>query len=384
LTVCSDSKAVVQPPEAGKLPAASVIRLTSQAAQRGAIVDLDLNYPDLVDVAPRQNMQYSAATMRNAVRLVRESGKSVYRAARISRVPESTLRAWVKRPDCLINPPRVGRPTHLEPRDEQRLAWYLLECEACFAGLTVDVASQLVKSILEERNKLRKAMGEDPVFFDTETGLPGHAWWQSFLSRHPDLSFRHPSRHNAAQIAAGKASAIKQYIANVQKRVGNILPKNWINVDELDLRQTQVKKKIIGRRGDKSANAYKPGGYSDHVTLVSAICGDGRALPPFWIFKGKTPCSPELARGVDTPGVGLATTGRICMHAGLVSVILCIGRVRLDDCQSVVRIPDLATSPAGPRSWTVCGVCGSACQPLLTACSGAGQGVWLHYHRIPA
>lgn len=246
--------------------------------------------------------------MKAAVLRVRSGQASAGRAA-AGVVPLSTLRSWVKNPTSLDNPPKVGRPTILDPRDEQTLAWYLLECEASFAGLTQDVAGELAKKIVTERNKLRKAMGIQEVFFTTKTGVPSREWWRGFFRRHPELAMRKPSRHSAAQINAGKPAALRAYIARVKARLKDILPVNFINVDELDLHQTEVKKRVIGRRGARTANAYKPSNYSDHVTLVSAIRGDGTALPPYFIFKGKTPVSNELAEGVDCAGVGLGTTG---------------------------------------------------------------------------
>jgi hypothetical protein len=288
-------------------------------------LDLELTLPDIVDEGKRQYKQYAVGTMFKAVCKVRSKIMSSYRAAKTSRVPESTLRDYLKRPDCLTSPPISGRPTILTPGDEAKLEFYMLECEAAFCPLTKDVASTLVKRISEERNKVRVALGLKPRYFDTETGLPSEAWWRGFFKRKPRLAWRKPSRHSAAQIRAGNIPAVRAYVERVRERVRETGAKLLINIDELDLRQSQVKAKVIGRRGDQQVNALKPGGYSEHVTLVSAVRSDGEMLPPFFVFKGKTAPDAALADGA-LRGTGLGATGM--QFSGLVNLVC---RERMDD-----------------------------------------------------
>jgi hypothetical protein len=196
----------------------------------------------------------------------------------------------------------------LEPADESQFVQWLLDCQDAFAAQTRDSAGVVAQQINNIRNRYRQSVGEPLRFFDTDTGVPSPSWWKDFFQRHPQLSFRYPSRHSATQLRAANPAALRLYITRMGSKLHGIPVSNILNIDELDLHQTQVSQRVIGRRGVKQVDAMKASGYGDHVTLVSCVAGDGTSYPSCFIFKQLSPPNPILAEG-SPRGTMLASTG---------------------------------------------------------------------------
>jgi hypothetical protein len=257
----------------------------------------------------RGNRAYSLANLREAVRLVRAKVLSAGAAAKLQRVPDSTLRDWLKLPHCLTLPPAIGHPTVLDREDEQRLEEYLIACEEGFMGLSRDAAGAVAAQMLAERNKLRKALGQPIKTFGTENGLPGRDWWQGIRKRRPRIALRRPSRLTQAQARAADPAALKAYIWNIGQLLEGVPASHIGNLDEMDLHLTNTTAPVITSRENSEPPRALISSFTQHVTYSSTIIADGFMLPPNFIFVGKTAPDAGLAGPNPIQGTAIATTG---------------------------------------------------------------------------
>ncbi len=249
------------------------------------------------------------ANLRQAVGLSKDNGVRVTAAASVKRVPESTLRDWLKKPDCLKEAPAIGRPTVLDRDDERNLVHYLIECERSFLGYTRDGLIQVAFKLLQLRNEFRRRVGEKERFFGTENGLPSKKWIKLFKKRWPQLAERRPARLTLSQVRSANPEALKAYIYSIGRLAG-VTPAHIGNYDEMDAHLTDTGELVFTHRNNKEpARAVKPT-YSAHTTFSSTIIADGAMLPHNVIFTGKTPPKPALAGSNPIPGITIQTTGR--------------------------------------------------------------------------
>lgn len=124
-----------------------------------------------------KNQQYSQETLCAALDEIR-NGIPIYRASKKYGIPRTTLvyKLQGKRP--LVG--KSGPPTVLTPNEEEILTTWIKEMGR--AGFPV-TKTQLIESV----TSLVKKLGKDDCF---SKGVPGRAWYEGFMKRHPDITKR--------------------------------------------------------------------------------------------------------------------------------------------------------------------------------------------------
>jgi hypothetical protein len=254
--------------------------------------------------APQKRRQYAAANLQAAVRLVQSKTLTVQRASQVKRVPASTLRGWLTKPDAVL-----GRPTALHRDDEHSLAQYLVECERAFMGYTRQGLFEIAHKLLQARNEYRRKVGEPERHFGTENGLPGGRWLRGFKKRYPILAERRPARLTPAQVRAASPEALSAYIANIGERLAGVEPRQIGNYDEMDAHLTDTGELVFTHRDNREPARGVISDYKSHVTFSSTIFADGAMLPHNVIMAGKTAPDPALAGSNPMSGITISVTG---------------------------------------------------------------------------
>lgn len=86
------------------------------------------------------------------------------------------------------------------------------------------------------------------------------------------------------------SEVLGNWFQSVEKEIRefNIQPKNIYNMNESEfaIRTTQTRRAVINAKIRSYLQAQP--GRQKWVTVVECICGDGTAIPPLVIFKGKS------------------------------------------------------------------------------------------------
>ncbi|CAH1276962.1 JRKL [Branchiostoma lanceolatum] len=220
--------------------------------------------------------------MQEALRVVREEGKSVYSVAKDFNLARSTLndRVLEKHED------QPGRPTKLSSEDEKALVNYSIYMAEKGFPLTAGVIKALAKAVDKESCKKR---GEEPRFGGK---LPGSKWWRCFRRRHPEISMRCPDKLDRARAAMSNSSIIGHHF----KTLGDLMTKEKLhqrpyliyNADETGMSLDAKKSRVIVPTSSKRAPSVSSGG-RDHITVMACVSAAGTVIPPMIIFSKSRP-----------------------------------------------------------------------------------------------
>ena len=169
----------------------------------------------------------------------------------------------------------------------------------------------------EEVFEAAKALAEEEgCTFKGEDGLPTKHWWDGFRKRAVEsgtpISLRIPHNLSRSRATSGSDCRLRAFFQLIHERVaehGLDPSRDFINLDEtqivLDPTQKHVAVVCGTKRVHKLTGIYGERGV--HITMVAAIVSDGTALPPTFIFQGKS-VSHEMARATHNldPICGLA------------------------------------------------------------------------------
>jgi hypothetical protein len=219
-----------------------------------------------------------------AISAINEAGKntngesllSVHKAASIYDVPHSTLGDRIK-----------GLPTHADQ-------WALSVAE---------------EEVVVEWAKVLGRWGV-PMTYSTLTKYAseisgrhiGESWHKRFLTRHPDLKVKATSGLEKCRAKALNKTAVEGYFNILEEVVHEYhikLGNQW-NMDEKGV-QLGIGAKVAATIDRDQATVYSvEDGNRELVTIIEAVCADGRALSPSVIFQG-TWRNPEWGRPENNP-----------------------------------------------------------------------------------
>ncbi|KAF8240103.1 hypothetical protein L208DRAFT_1128033, partial [Tricholoma matsutake] len=209
-----------------------------------------------------------------------ESLLFVCKAASIYDVPHSTLRDHIK-----------GLPTCAEVHADQQ---------------ALSVAKE---EVVVEWAKVLGRQGV-PMTYSTLTKYVseisgrhiGKLWPKRFLARHPDLKVKVTSGLEKCCAKALNKTAVEGYFDILEEVVHeyHIKLENRWNMDEKGV-QLGIRVKVAAVINLDHATVYSvEDGNHELVTIIEAVCADGRALSPSVIFQG-TRCNIEWGRPENNP-----------------------------------------------------------------------------------
>jgi hypothetical protein len=230
-----------------------------------------------------------------AISAINEAGKnasgesllSVHKAASIYDVPCSTLGDRIK-----------GLPTRAEAHADQR---------------ALSVAEE---EVVVEWAKVPGCWGI-PMTYSTLTKYAseisgrhiGESWPKRFLARHPDFKVKATLGLEKCCAKALNKTAVEGYFNILEEVVHeyHIKPGNQWNMDEKGV-QLGIRAKVAAIIDRDQATVYSvEDGNRELVTIIEAVCADGRALSPSVIFQG-TRRNPEWGRPENNPDLARYVT----------------------------------------------------------------------------
>ena len=208
--------------------------------------------------------------------------------------------------EVAIDDGRVGAKPILSRAAEAGLIKAIIFMNLRGVGMTKEEVFEAAKALAEEEGCTLK--GED--------GLPTKHWWDGFRKRAAEsgtpISLLIPHNLSRSRATSGSDSRLRAFFQLIHERVaehGLDPSRDFINLDETQIVLDPTQKRVAVVCGTKGVHKLT-GIYGErgvHITMVAAIVSDGTALPPTFIFQGKS-VSHEMARATHNfdPNCGLA------------------------------------------------------------------------------
>ena len=212
--------------------------------------------------------------------------KSAYEAEKILGLPKSSVTRRVN-----------GGISRSQARQQQQKLSYAQEKVLLkwIKDLTISGYSpghRLLKEIAEEIRTKRTYDLDDPSL-DALQLLPqyklGRDWVPRFIQRHPHLAVVIGRRIDSVRMDGATKPVLEAWFNAYQSivREYKILEENIYNIDESGFSiGTMESTRIIIDSSLRTKHQAHPG-RQEWVSMVECICGDGTAIAPFGIFKGK-------------------------------------------------------------------------------------------------
>ncbi|KAI8513919.1 hypothetical protein Bbelb_082430 [Branchiostoma belcheri] len=223
----------------------------------------------------RKYREWDEEDMQQAIRVIKDERKAIYKVAKEFNVPQSTL-------DDLST--LVQSETYR--KDEEALVKYSIYMATKGFPLTAGVMKALAKEIDAVSSKEK---GEAPMFGGK---LPGKRWWSAFRRRHPEISLRSPDSLDRARAAMSNARVVEKHF----KQLGQLLSENKLhdrpfqvyNADETGMSMDARKSRVVVPTTSKRAPSIRSGG-RDHITVMSCVSAAGAVVPLMIIFNRAMP-----------------------------------------------------------------------------------------------
>ncbi|KAJ8028012.1 Pogo transposable element with KRAB domain [Holothuria leucospilota] len=242
----------------------------------------------------KKRCSYDKKNMSRAVKLVLDKRISKRRAAKMCGVPESTLRALVKRGK---DTPMTGKASLIPEQHERQLKDHIIHLAKIGFPLSHSGVLKLANNTAVFLN-LRK---------ETDKPLSVH-WFRRFMRRWPDLQLVRPQKLGMRRAAATSEKAVSSYFKELEEIFNKYdlkeKPHLIYNIDETGFQYEHEPQLVVAKRGQKVNNIVTDRG--DITTVLAAGNAIGQAIPPYFIFKGQR-LSSDLKTGT-LPGSGFRMT----------------------------------------------------------------------------
>ncbi|CAH1974747.1 unnamed protein product [Acanthoscelides obtectus] len=144
--------------------------------------------------------------------------------------------------------------------------------------------------------------------------MAGKKWFDSFMSRHPQLSLRQPESTSMIRCKGFNRSNVQEFFNILEKLVQDhaLTATKIYNVDETGFSTVQKRcQEVLAKKGKFQVGVVASGERGVNTTFVCCASAAGQYLAPMVIFKRKM-MAPELADEAP-PGslVEISDTGYI-------------------------------------------------------------------------
>jgi hypothetical protein len=261
-------------------------------------------------------------------------------------------RIYVSRDEMYAGPDMMGRPVKYKNWDQHKIS---LACDAVCAGQSIRRAAEeygIPRSTLHDhitgkikpgaksgpRRYLNSTEELDLVNFLTGVSSLGYSrttkqivqivqevvnkkglnvtvsssWWQSFHSRHEELTLRNPETLTHVRIAGASTALLDNYFNLLETTLKESeleeQPCQIFNLDESGFPLNPKPPKVANCKGEKQP-VCTTSNEKSQITVLSCASAGGYAIPPFVIFNRKA-LRPEMTIG-EVPGTmyGLSGSG---------------------------------------------------------------------------
>lgn len=235
--------------------------------------------------------------MCSAIDAVR-GGETIYRAAKLYRVPRQTLQDRISgRVTHGTNP---GPKPYLSHTEENELAEFLIDTAKAGYGKSRKQVQMIATNVAHDKERL------------SPSRRVSNGWYYRFMERQSHLTLRKGDPIANIRMECMNEETMTDYFEKLkyvlQKNELMNSPSQIYNVDETGMPLDHRPPKIVTKRGQKKVRSRTSGNKSQ-VTVIACVSATGHAIPPFVIFDAKG-LNYDWTRG-QVPGTryGLSSTG---------------------------------------------------------------------------
>lgn len=250
---------------------------------------------------PKKN--YTTEDLAAALSDINNKNMSIYKAAKLYKIPEQTLRDKAK--NKYVKQAGPGKPTILTPTEEELLVKWVKKLAEC--GFPVS-KQQLLFSV----SKLVDELGRDNNFTN---GVPGRHWYEGFLSRNPSIS------HRVAQpLTTARMGATEEKVRGWFRQIHEYLEKNHLldiledptrifNCDESAFFLCPKGQGVLTQKGVKTVYMTSGNDDKENLTLSLGAAASGKLMPIFALFPYKRMPQNILAKYPIDWAIGKSDNG---------------------------------------------------------------------------
>ncbi|XP_045178261.1 jerky protein homolog-like isoform X2 [Mercenaria mercenaria] len=258
-----------------------------------------LRLPTIGQNKKQSKRLYNTDLLWKAYRDVKDKGVSVYRAARVYGVPESTLRdrtlGLQPAVESKVDLPRSGASAVFTREQEKQLVDHVSYMTGIGYGYTRH-------DFLNLATDFAVSLGIRSV---SDAQLT-HSWFTGFKNRNPEVCLSKPQKLSLVRARCTSKEVLDKYfeeLKNVMDKYDLTNHPEYIwNVDETGLMMEHNPHHVVCIKGQTPQAVTSNRGKT--VTVIAAGSAAGTRIPPFFVFPGKRWCD-SLLEGASPGSVGI-------------------------------------------------------------------------------
>lgn len=243
----------------------------------------------------KKRKKYTKAQVAKALSSIQQ-GMSIYKASKLYKVPESTLRN--KRDEIYVNE-KCGRQPVLNKSEEKQIVDWIRYLSTAGFPVSKNQLLHTVSTLVENLNR--------PNPF--KHGVPGKSWYLGFMQRHPTVS-KYVAQYQTKSKDLVTEEALQEWFDRVHTHFeeNDLLqvfedPKRIFNCVETGFFLCPKDKQVVPR-GCKSV--YNRHADDEFLTVLVNASADGNMAPPMAVFPYKT--LPDSIKSTFPSWWGLGNT----------------------------------------------------------------------------
>lgn len=222
--------------------------------------------------------EYTDESLNNAISDVKNKLFSACKAAKLYKIPKSTILDRLKNPEVKNH----GKSTVLTQEEEQKLANWLIQCASMGFPRTRDDLICTAGEILNLRPESKIKFKHD---------IPSRQWVERFMQRHTNISFRTPESVNQAASRVSEQD-IRLFFDRLRtffesNGMASVMTRDdaWYNLDEKCYPLNAMPKQVIAAKGAKNVYQIETGKSKESLTVTHAFGANGSKMTSQIIFK---------------------------------------------------------------------------------------------------
>ena len=222
---------------------------------------------------------------------------SVYKAARMYGIPETTLRDRKLGNQPVSDVPSYGHPPLFTQAEEKQLAEHIVYMARIGYGYT---RAKFLRLATDWAVCLGRKQATDQAF--------SPSWFSGFRRRNPNVTLAKPQKLSILRAKATSETTLSRYFEELSAVFTKYdfaeHPEYIWNIDETGLMMEHNPRRVMCEKGSTPQAITSNRGKT--VTIIACGSASGNRLPPYYIFPGKR-WIPDLLTGA-TPGAAGTVT----------------------------------------------------------------------------
>jgi hypothetical protein len=232
-------------------------------------------------MATRKKGGWRDEQLKQALNAVKAEGMKIKPAAIKYGIPRETLSDYIRR--GTTDKRRTGPETTFSQEEELTLVTRIKRLQQVGFPLTRDDIRRTVYEYSCTVGVAERFGKSGPA-----PNRAGRDWFDAFIARHTDLSFRSTEMLSYGRGVGLNRVIVQEFYDLLTKTVENqgIQPQNIYNMDETGLQLCTRSTNVVAEKGSKRVPQMSTGEKGETVSVVACCSATGVFLPPLIILKG--------------------------------------------------------------------------------------------------